>query len=76
VDVAFGLVDLDPERYVVVDPEFVRPPDPVPLVGDPSKARAQLGWEPRTSFDEMIALMVESDLQQLADERDRSGATP
>ena len=38
VDTAFGFVDLDPEPYVVVDPEFVRPPDPVPLVGNPAKA--------------------------------------
>jgi GDPmannose 4,6-dehydratase len=76
VNVAFDLADLDPERHVVVDPEFVRPPDPVPLVGDPSKARTQLGWEPRTSFEEMIGMMLESDLRQLADERDRSGATP
>jgi GDPmannose 4,6-dehydratase len=73
VKVAFGFVDLDPDRYVVVDPEFVRPPDPVPLVGDPSKARAQLGWEPRTSFEEMIGMMVEADLRQLADEHERSG---
>src|SRR4051812_13871917 len=63
VDVAFGIVDLDPEPYVVIDPEFVRPSDPVPLVGDPSKARAQLGWEPRTTFEDMVALMVEADLR-------------
>src|SRR3954469_2912894 len=37
VETAFAFVDLDPEPYVVVDPEFVRPPDPVPLVGNPAK---------------------------------------
>jgi GDPmannose 4,6-dehydratase len=65
VDTAFGLVGLDPESFVVVDPEFVRPSDPVPLVGDPSKARRQLGWEPSTSFEDMVAQMVEADLRDL-----------
>jgi GDPmannose 4,6-dehydratase len=58
----------DWERYVVVDPAFVRPPDPVPLLGDPSKARAQLGWEPRTSFAELVGMMVEADLRELKGE--------
>jgi GDPmannose 4,6-dehydratase len=62
---AFDVVGLDWEQYVVVDPAFVRPADPVPLVGDPSKARTQLGWEPRTSFADMIAEMVEADLRAL-----------
>jgi GDPmannose 4,6-dehydratase len=66
VEVAFGIVDLDPEPYVVVDPELVRPPDPVPLVGDPSKARSRLGWAPRTSFEELVRTMVESDLELLS----------
>jgi GDPmannose 4,6-dehydratase len=66
VQTAFGVVDVDPEAYVVVDPEFVRAKDPVSLVGDPSKARAKLGWEPRTSFEELIRMMVEHDLQDLA----------
>ncbi len=66
VDVAFGIVDVDPEPYVVVDPDFVRPPDPVPLVGDPSKARERLGWAPRTSFEELVRTMVESDLEILS----------
>jgi GDPmannose 4,6-dehydratase len=66
VDTAFGLLDLDPEAHVVVDPEFVRPSDPVSLVGDPSKARRQLGWEPRTSFEELIRMMVEHDLRELS----------
>jgi GDPmannose 4,6-dehydratase len=68
-------VGLDYEPYVVVDPEFVRPPDPVPLVGDTTRARERLGWVPRTSFEEMIALMVEDDLSDLAAERDRPVAT-
>jgi len=63
---AFEHVGLDYEPHVVVDPEFVRPPDPVPLLGDPGKARAELGWEPRTSFEDMIGAMVEADLADLS----------
>jgi GDPmannose 4,6-dehydratase len=66
VETAFAVVDLDPDAYVVVDPEFVRASDPVSLVGDPAKARAKLGWEPRTSFGDLIRMMVEHDLQDLA----------
>jgi GDPmannose 4,6-dehydratase len=71
VEVAFRLVDVDPEPFVVVDPAFVRPPDPIPLVGDPSKARERLGWTPQTSFEDMIEMMVEADLRELSDERGR-----
>jgi GDPmannose 4,6-dehydratase len=70
---AFDAVGLDSEEFVVVDPDFVRPPDPVPLVGDPSKARARLGWEPRTSFEDMIGEMVEADLAAL--QRDTTVST-
>ena len=66
VDAAFAVVDLDPAPHVVVNPEFVRPSDPVSLVGDPSKARTKLGWEPQTSFEDLIRLMVEQDLQDLS----------
>jgi GDPmannose 4,6-dehydratase len=66
VDAAFAVVDLDPEAHVVVNPEFVRPRDPVSLVGDPSKARTKLGWEPRTGFEELIRMMVEHDLEELS----------
>src|SRR3954469_8668879 len=74
VDTAFAAAEVDPEPYVIVDPELVRPPDPVPLVGDPSKARRQLGWAPRTSFEEMIEMMVEADLRELGEARERAGA--
>ncbi len=65
VATAFAVVDLDPAEHVVSDPELVRAPDPVSLVGDPSKARQQLGWAPRTSFEELIRMMVEHDLRDL-----------
>jgi len=66
IDVAFTHVGLTPEDHVVVDPEFVRPQDPVPLVGDPSKARERLGWSPRTEFTGLIGAMVEADLAVLS----------
>jgi GDPmannose 4,6-dehydratase len=69
VDVAFACVDLDPEHHVRVDPALVRPAEEVPLVGDPARARRELGWEPETTFAEMIAGMVEADLRQLAPQR-------
>ena len=68
-EAAFGHVGLEPGDYVVVDPQFVRPLDPVPLVGDATLAREQLGWEPRTSFDETIEMMVEHDLAELRTKR-------
>ena len=65
VEVAFGAAGVPVDDHIVVDPEFVRPLDPVPLVGDPTKARTELGWEPRTLFEDMVAVMVESDLRDL-----------
>jgi GDPmannose 4,6-dehydratase len=69
VDVAFACVDLDAEQYVRVDRALVRPAEEVPLVGDPSRAREVLGWEPDTSFEQLIGAMVESDLRELAPQR-------
>jgi GDPmannose 4,6-dehydratase len=66
VDVAFERVGLDPTDYVRIDPRFLRPAEVEELVGDPSKARRRLGWEPRTSFHELVALMVDADLAELS----------
>jgi GDPmannose 4,6-dehydratase len=66
IEAAFAPIGLNHEEHVVVDPEFVRPQDPVPLVGDPTKAHEKLGWSARTSFTEMIAAMVEADLAVLS----------
>jgi GDPmannose 4,6-dehydratase len=65
VDVAFDQVGLDPEGHVKIDPRFLRPAEVEHLVGDSSKAREQLGWEPRTSFEELVRLMVDADLELL-----------
>jgi GDPmannose 4,6-dehydratase len=63
--IAFERAGLDWEQYVVTDPRFLRPAEVDQLIGDSSKARAQLGWEPRTSFRELAELMVDADLDRL-----------
>jgi GDPmannose 4,6-dehydratase len=65
VRAAFAVADLDWERYVVIDPRFYRPAEVDLLVGDPSKAQAQLGWEPETSFERLVESMVIADLDRL-----------
>jgi len=65
VDVAFERVGLDPERYVRLDPSFLRPAEVEHLIGDYAKAHEKLGWRPQTGFRELIELMVDSDLEQL-----------
>jgi GDPmannose 4,6-dehydratase len=64
---AFAHVGLTPDDHVVVDPEFIRPHEPVPLVGDAGKAFEQLGWSTRTTFADMIGAMVDADLARLSD---------
>ena len=63
LDVAFGYLDLDWERYVEIDQRYYRPTEVDLLLGDPSKARRVLGWEPRVSFEELARLMVDNDLK-------------
>ena len=66
VEVAFDEAGLGEwEQYVELDPQFVRPAEVVELVGDYSKAESELGWKPTTSFDELIRLMVRSDIDLL-----------
>jgi GDPmannose 4,6-dehydratase len=64
-EVAFGHVGLDYKDYVVRDERFFRPAEVDLLVGDPSKAGRQLGWEPSVSFIELVHMMVEADLAAL-----------
>jgi GDPmannose 4,6-dehydratase len=70
VDAAFAAAGVervlpDGRDRVEVDPQFVRPPERWPPIGDPSKAREVLGWEPRISFEQLVAEMVEHDLALL-----------
>ena len=61
---AAGLGSYEP--YVAIDPRFVRPAEVDRLIGDPSKARNRLGWTPQMSFEELVATMVEADLDRLS----------
>jgi len=63
--VAFDYVGLDYRDYVVSDPKFYRPAEVDQLVGDASKARRVLGWEPKVSFEELVHMMVDADLEAL-----------
>jgi GDPmannose 4,6-dehydratase len=65
VEIAFDQAGLDWERYVVQDDRFLRPAEVDLLVGDSAKAKRQLGWEPETSFEELIRLMTDADLRLL-----------
>jgi GDPmannose 4,6-dehydratase len=57
----FSSLDLDWKRYVEQDERYFRPAEVDLLLGDSSKARTELGWNPETSFDELVGMMVESD---------------
>jgi GDPmannose 4,6-dehydratase len=63
VALAFSLAGLDYREYVTGDPLLYRPAEVDLLVGDPSKARSRLGWEPRTGFEDLVRRMVEADLE-------------
>lgn len=66
VETAFACAGLHWENHVVIDPKFIRPAEVDLLVGDPSKAKRQLGWQPAVSFQELIRMMVETDLKKLS----------
>jgi GDPmannose 4,6-dehydratase len=67
-ELAFGHLDLDWQQYVVQDDRFMRPAEVDLLVGDPSRARKVLGWEPRTSFADLVRMMVDADMALLSGE--------
>lgn len=60
--VAFGHVGLNYKDYVVVDPKFYRPAEVDLLLGNPAKAKQELDWEPKTSFEQLVHMMVEADI--------------
>ncbi|WP_414565969.1 MULTISPECIES: GDP-mannose 4,6-dehydratase [unclassified Anabaena] len=62
---AFGYVNLNWENHVEFDDRYLRPAEVDLLIGDPTKAKEKLGWQPSVTFDELVALMVEADLQAL-----------
>jgi GDPmannose 4,6-dehydratase len=69
VNLAFARVDLDPKDFVVTDPKFVRPAEVDLLIGAPRKAKEKLGWEPEVGFEQLVAMMVDADLERLAGQR-------
>jgi GDPmannose 4,6-dehydratase len=66
VEIAFDQAGIDWEPYVKIDDAFKRPAEVDLLVGDPAKAKRVLGWEPKTSFEQLIRLMVDADLRLLS----------
>jgi GDPmannose 4,6-dehydratase len=65
-ELAFQAVDLDYRDHVVADPRYFRPAEVDLLVGDAAKARAELGWEPRVTFEQLVRMMVDEDLRRHA----------
>jgi GDPmannose 4,6-dehydratase len=70
VQIAFDYAGLDWEQHIKIDPRFVRPAEVDMLIGDPSKAEKLLGWKPQVSFQEMIKMMVDSDMRIVQEEID------
>lgn len=65
LDEAFGLVGLDWKKYVEIDPRYYRPAEVDLLLGDPTKAKEKLGWKPKTTFKELVKIMLEYDLKNV-----------
>jgi GDPmannose 4,6-dehydratase len=63
VEIAFGRVGLDPAEHVEIDERYFRPAEVDDLRGDASKARREIGWESEVGFEELVALMVDADLE-------------
>jgi len=63
---AFGHVGLDWKKHVQVDSRFVRPAEVDTLLADASRARRELGWAPQVSFEQLVQMMVDADLERLA----------
>lgn len=70
-EIAFSHAGLDYAEFVVEDPEFYRPAEVERLIGDSTKARTQLGWEPEVSFEAMVRMMVDADMARIAAEVSR-----
>jgi len=70
VEIAFSYLGLDYKDFVKIDPRFLRPAEVDLLIGDPEKAKRQLGWTPEVSFEQLVKMMVDSDLEILKKEHD------
>jgi GDPmannose 4,6-dehydratase len=65
VELAFARAELDWEPYVVIDPRYLRPSEVGALRGDATKARRVLDWEPTVTFEELVRIMVDADVESL-----------
>ena len=72
-EAAFAHVDLDMNKYVAVDPKFYRPAEVQELLGDSSKAKKMLDWEPETSFEDLVKMMVTADLKRVQSLKNQGG---
>ncbi|MCK4942897.1 MAG: GDP-mannose 4,6-dehydratase, partial [Candidatus Aminicenantes bacterium] len=70
VEIAFSRLDLDYNEYVTLDKQFMRPAEVDLLIGDSSKAKEKLGWEPTVGFRQLIEMMVDSDIKLVKEEYD------
>jgi GDPmannose 4,6-dehydratase len=75
LDAVFSHLDMDYKQYVEIDPRYFRPTEVDLLIGDASKARKELGWEPKVTFHELARLMADADLR-LAEYEQKSGNPP
>ena len=66
VEAAFTHAGLDADRHVVFDPAFMRPAEVDQLIGNPARARDELGWTPKTTFRELVEMMVDADIARLS----------
>ena len=64
-DVAFDYAGLDPAAHIETDSRFLRPAEVEALLGDARKAKAKLGWEPTTTFNELVREMVDADIRRV-----------
>lgn len=72
LDEAFSYANMDWKKYVKIDPKYYRPTEVDLLIGDPTKAREILGWQPKTTFKELVRLMVDADIKLLNHEKNLS----
>jgi len=73
LDLAFTYVNLDWQKYVEFDERYLRPAEVELLIGDSTKARQQLNWEPSVTFQELVHLMVDADMKALEEQGRGSG---
>lgn len=75
IEETFGLLDLDWQKYVKYDARYERPAEVDLLIGDPAKAKRQLGWEPKVRFKELVKIMTDADLKLAEHEAKVAAAT-